>query len=204
MLLLLASVLCLVGFSGACSCYPRHPQWQYCAAGYVVVGTTTDFYFPGYNPDNPNEGEKVFTLEIENQYKGPQFPNKQNFTTAPHEALCGTHLINNTKYLLTGRVNVDGSATVYLCDWHSPWSNLTPEQQRGIEEGIYQNNCGCDVCTVGGGSPCGERSCPYDYTIGRCFYLHSYCKEQCLPNDAESCQCNWDSNEAFDRCISTP
>ncbi|KAL7850736.1 hypothetical protein SRHO_G00200850 [Serrasalmus rhombeus] len=83
------------------------------------------------------------TLNRMKMFKGPSQEINAIFT-APTSAVCGVALESDGKseYLVTGKLESDGTVHVTLCDFIVPWNSLTPAQRKGFEV-RYETGCGC-------------------------------------------------------------
>ncbi|XP_062874620.1 metalloproteinase inhibitor 2b [Trichomycterus rosablanca] len=131
----------------ACSCSPVHPQQAHCNADVVfrarVVGqqevvTGNDVY------GNPIKRIRYDVKQIK-MFKGPDREIDAIFT-GPSSAVCGVNLNSNDKkeYLITGKLESDGTLHVTLCDFIDSWESLTPAQRKGFES-RYDMGCMCRV-----------------------------------------------------------
>uniref|UniRef100_A0A8C4WXK7 NTR domain-containing protein n=1 Tax=Eptatretus burgeri TaxID=7764 RepID=A0A8C4WXK7_EPTBU len=63
----------------------------------------------------------------------------------PSDFMCGVELMEDTEYLLTGRLNGD-KVHIGLCDLVRPWAELIPAQQQNVLK-YYQLGCSCRIMT---------------------------------------------------------
>lgn len=131
----------------ACSCSAKHPQQAFCNADVVlrakVVGrqeivTGNDVY------GNPIKRIQYDIKQLK-AFKGPDRDIDSIFT-GPSSAVCGVNLdINDKKeYLITGKLESDGTVHVTLCDFIQPWESLTIAQRKGIDS-RYEMGCECRI-----------------------------------------------------------
>lgn len=135
----------------ACSCSPAHPQQAFCNSDVVirakVVGTEevdagNDIY------GNPIKRIKYEIKQIK-MFKGPN-QDVDAIYTAPTSAMCGVTLDTNGKkeYLITGKLESDGTMHVTLCDFMEPWEELSVTQKKNLIQ-RYETGCECKItrCT---------------------------------------------------------
>lgn len=128
----------------ACSCAPIHPQQAVCNANVVIrakvvahteVSTGADTY------GNPIQKIQYEIKQIK-MFKGPD-TTIENIFTAPSSAICGVTL-EKKEYLITGKLDEEGKMLVTLCDFISPWDQLTPMQKKSLNQ-RYQTECDCKI-----------------------------------------------------------
>ncbi|XP_077355810.1 metalloproteinase inhibitor 2-like [Festucalex cinctus] len=133
----------------ACSCVPRHPQQVFCQADVViralVVRRKADY--DGYKPVK-------YVIKQTKMFKGP----KRDFDaiyTESNSAACGVALETSVTYLLMGRLELDGSLHITLCDFFQPWMSLSFPRRNLLRR--YRLGCSCKItrCTS---LPCGISS----------------------------------------------
>ncbi|XP_051905558.1 metalloproteinase inhibitor 2-like [Hippocampus zosterae] len=134
-------LLCLWGLqeegAQACSCFPMHPQQLYCQTDVTVIKAKVVGVTPG--------GQRSLTkydIKLMKTFKGAE----KLFTavhTGPNSAACGVTLTKGVEYLLTGRLQSDGSLHIHLCDIHQPWKDLSIMRKHLL----YHYGEGCD-CTI--------------------------------------------------------
>lgn len=135
----------------ACSCSPAHPQQAFCNSDVVIrakvsgeeeVDAGNDIY------GNPIKRIKYEIKQIK-MFKGPT-QDIDAIYTAPSSAVCGVTLETNGKkeYLITGKLETDGTMHVTLCDFIEPWDDLTATQKKSLTQ-RYQTGCDCKItrCT---------------------------------------------------------
>ncbi|KAG7335094.1 hypothetical protein KOW79_001690 [Hemibagrus wyckioides] len=131
----------------ACSCSPKHPQQAYCNADVVLkakvagrqeIVTGNDVY------GNPIKRIQ-YDIKQMKMFKGPNSEIDAIFT-GPSSAVCGVNLdINDKKeYLITGKLESDGTVHVTLCDFIQPWESLTMAQKKGMDS-RYEMGCDCRI-----------------------------------------------------------
>ncbi|XP_068574746.1 metalloproteinase inhibitor 2-like [Cebidichthys violaceus] len=135
----------------ACSCSPAHPQQAFCNSDVVIrakvvgrqeVDVGNDIY------GNPIKRIKYDIKQIK-MFKGPT-QDTDAIYTAPTSAVCGVTLENNGKeYLITGKLETDGTMHITLCDFLEPWEDLSPTQKKSLTQ-RYEMGCDCKItrCTV--------------------------------------------------------
>lgn len=63
--------------------------------------------------------------------------------TAGTSSMCGVDLRPEETYLITGKV-VAGQASINLCNYITPWTDLTVRQKKGFRL-LYRQGCLCEV-----------------------------------------------------------
>ncbi|XP_030646298.1 metalloproteinase inhibitor 2b [Chanos chanos] len=133
-------------FAEACSCSPAHPQQAYCNADVVIRARVTGVKEVNSGNDvygNPIKRMRYDIKQIK-MFKGPNQDIDAIFT-APSSALCGVRLAtNNTEYLITGKLESDGSMHVTLCDFIESWDSMSLTQKKGLTE-RYEMGCECKI-----------------------------------------------------------
>lgn len=137
--------------SEACSCSPAHPQQAFCNSDVVirakVVGTEevdagNDIY------GNPIKRIKYDIKQLK-MFKGPS-QDVDAVYTAPTSAMCGVTLETHGKneYLITGKLENDGTVHVTLCDFKEHWEDLSATQKKNLIQ-RYEMGCDCKItrCT---------------------------------------------------------
>ncbi|KAM9346376.1 metalloproteinase inhibitor 2b [Symphorus nematophorus] len=134
----------------ACSCSPAHPQQAFCNSDVVIraklvgeqeIDVGNDIY------GNPIKRIKYDIKQIK-MFKGPN-QDIDAIYTAPSSAVCGVTLETNGKeYLVTGKLEADGTMHITLCDFIVPWEDTTATQKKGLTD-RYEMGCGCKItrCT---------------------------------------------------------
>ncbi|KAL7860258.1 hypothetical protein AOLI_G00166070 [Acnodon oligacanthus] len=145
---LLALLLWRLGeVAEACSCAPAHPQQAYCTADVVIRAKVTGQKEVLTGSDTYGNPIKKIQYDIKQlkMFKGPSQEISAIFT-APTSAVCGVALESDGKseYLVTGKLESDGTVHVTLCDFIVPWNSLTPAQRKGFDV-RYETGCGCRI-----------------------------------------------------------
>ncbi|XP_029914904.1 metalloproteinase inhibitor 2b [Myripristis murdjan] len=135
----------------ACSCSPAHPQQAFCSSDVVIrakvvkgqeIDAGNDIY------GNPIKRIKYDIKQIK-MFKGPN-QDIEAIYTAPSSAVCGVTLDTNGKkeYLITGKLEDDGTMHVTLCDFIEPWDTMSPTQKKSLVQ-RYEMGCDCKItrCT---------------------------------------------------------
>ncbi|XP_029294134.1 metalloproteinase inhibitor 2b [Cottoperca gobio] len=134
----------------ACSCSPAHPQQAFCNSDVVIrakvvgeqeVDVGNDIY------GNPIKRIK-YDIKQMKMFKGPA-NDIDAIYTAPTSAVCGVNLENNGKeYLITGKLETDGTMHITLCDFLEPWDALSDTQKKSLTQ-RYEMGCDCKItrCT---------------------------------------------------------
>jgi hypothetical protein len=71
--------------------------------------------------------------------------------TAGSSSMCGVDLRPEETYLITGKV-VAGQASINLCNYITPWTDLTVRQKKGFRL-LYRQGCLCEVRCLPGHEP---------------------------------------------------
>ncbi|XP_038632882.1 metalloproteinase inhibitor 2-like [Scyliorhinus canicula] len=142
-------------FAEACSCAPTHPQQAFCHSDVVIkakvisskeVNSGNDLY--GY----PSH-KMAYEIKQIKMFKGPEHDIGHIFT-AISSSLCGITLETSGKkeYLITGKLDSDGTMIITLCNFIMQWDLLTPTQRKSLNQ-RYQMGCDCKIvrCTS---TPC--------------------------------------------------
>ncbi|XP_017567472.1 metalloproteinase inhibitor 2b [Pygocentrus nattereri] len=145
---LLALLLWRLGeVAEACSCAPAHPQQAHCNADVVIRAKVIGQKEVLIGSDTYGNPIKKIQYDIKQMkmFKGPSQEINAIFT-APTSAVCGVTLESDGKseYLVTGKLESDGTVHVTLCDFIVPWNSLTPAQRKGFEV-RYETGCGCRI-----------------------------------------------------------
>lgn len=131
----------------ACSCAPVHPQQAFCNSDVVIrakviaknmVDVGSDVY------GNPVRRLKYDIKPIKT-FKGPS-QDIDAIYTAPISALCGVTLetADQPEYLITGKLEKEGTLYVTLCDFIEPWEAMSPIQRKSLTQ-RYEMGCGCKI-----------------------------------------------------------
>lgn len=147
----------------ACICSTKmHPQQAFCNSDVVirarVVGSQV---IDAGNDIYGNAIKKVqYDVKTIKTFKGPN-QNIEQIYTAPISALCGVTLeTNSLEYLITGKLDTDGTLLITLCDFIEPWDNLSPIQKKNLVQ-RYEMGCDCKItrcvtipCSISGQAEC--------------------------------------------------
>ncbi|KAF7667972.1 hypothetical protein LDENG_00038580 [Lucifuga dentata] len=131
----------------ACSCSPAHPQQAFCSADVVIrakvvggeeVDAGNDIY------GNPIKRIKYDIKQIK-MFKGPE-KDVEAVYTAPSSAVCGVTLETNGRkeYLITGKLEADGTVHITLCDFTEPWDDMSATQKKSLTQ-RYEMGCDCKI-----------------------------------------------------------
>ncbi|XP_068193504.1 metalloproteinase inhibitor 2-like [Antennarius striatus] len=130
----------------ACSCSLAHPQQAFCNSdvvirarliGEVEVDVGNDIY------GNPIKRIKYDIKQIK-MFKGPS-QDIDAIYTAPSSAVCGVSLDTNGKeFLITGKLEADGTMHVTLCDFIQPWESTSATQRKSLTQ-RYAMGCDCKI-----------------------------------------------------------
>nr|XP_057905171.1 metalloproteinase inhibitor 2-like [Doryrhamphus excisus] len=131
----------------ACSCAPAHPQKAFCQADVVIkakviAGKDVDGF------DKPI----VYDIKQTKMFKGPDREIDAIYTP-PSSSLCGVTLANGVEYLITGKLESDGSVHVTLCNFIAPWEGMSTTQKKSLVQ-RYEMGCDCQI-THCSSVPCG-------------------------------------------------
>ncbi|KAI9513585.1 Metalloproteinase inhibitor 2 [Dissostichus eleginoides] len=127
----------------ACSCFPAHPQEAFCLSGVVIRGKVVGVQeVDAGNDINGNPIKRIkYDIEQIKMFKGPSYDIDAIYTD-PSPSMCGVTLENNGKeYLITGKLNDDGTMHITLCDFIEPWDDLSETQKTQR----YEMGCGCKI-----------------------------------------------------------
>lgn len=142
-------------YSEACSCFPQHPQVQFCNADFVIKAKVLKRRETG-----PSQSDDViYTVKIIQNYKRDRYyrgRRVQQIFTASNSALCGSFFETGREYIITGSIRENRWRT-NLCSWNLPTTSLTQYQKNALNSGVYKNSCSCNVEVCFGGQ-CPEPS----------------------------------------------
>lgn len=147
----------------ACSCSPTHPQEAFCNSDVVirakvVGGQEVDIGNDIYG--NPIKRVKYDIKQIK-MFKGPS-KDFDAIYTASSSAVCGVTLETDGKkeYLITGKMENDGTLYVTLCNFIEPWEAMSDTQKKNLVQ-RYETGCDCKItrcisipCTISGPAEC--------------------------------------------------
>uniref|UniRef100_UPI0037E7FE85 metalloproteinase inhibitor 2b isoform X1 n=1 Tax=Semicossyphus pulcher TaxID=241346 RepID=UPI0037E7FE85 len=93
-------------------------------------------------------------------FKGPN-QDIDAIYTAPSSAVCGVSLeTNGMEYLITGKLETDGTMHVTLCDFIEQWEALSDTQKKSLTQ-RYEMGCDCKItrctsipCSISGPAEC--------------------------------------------------
>ncbi|KAK5914021.1 hypothetical protein CgunFtcFv8_008489 [Champsocephalus gunnari] len=132
----------------ACSCsrYNAHPQVKFCSSDVVIRGKVVGVQEVDAGNDideNPIKRIKYDIKQIK-MFKGPSYDIDAIYTKLS-PSLCGVTLENGKEYLITGKLNDDGTIHIHLCDFIQAWDDLSETQKTQP----YEMGCGCKItlCT---------------------------------------------------------
>ncbi|XP_013408084.1 metalloproteinase inhibitor 3 [Lingula anatina] len=216
---MLLTVLCSVvalglysQYTEACSCMPLHPQMHFCQADFVmrakvkgseILYRKSIIMENGKNVTWRRAYQKVYHIRINRIFKqNDKFKNatlhKNKIYTNPSDAMCGVHLENNTKYLLTGYMH-DGRAHISVCGWVGEWTRIPQKQRKGVSH-LYKKNCQCKVETCirrgDGVCPSDNSTCVWRWhdSHNSCYATSSVCEQRADGN------CKWSSGKLLKEC----
>lgn len=135
----------------ACSCSPAHPQQAFCNSDVVIRAKVVGEQEVDAGNDVYGNTIKRLKYDIKQMkmFKGPSQVIDAIYT-APSSAMCGVSLETNGRkeYLITGKLEADGTMHVTLCDLIEPWEAMSVTQKMGLTE-RYQMGCECRItsCT---------------------------------------------------------
>lgn len=217
--LLILLLVSIVEEVQACTCFPTHPQQQYCKADFVIVATvkreevrySKSFIKSDVIPEDPNfmrfPIERKFKVRIHRKFKLPKTFigwNKNNFLyTGGSGASCGVMLKNRVTYLLSGQISgPDQQLRISMCGWVQEYKTLNYHQKKGLNY-YYKHNCNCSV-----------QWCTYDFCNGPrdvdpsfvckwepnwtndCYTKHGFCTQK-----HDGTGCHWKKNRKFKNCL---
>ncbi|CAG00218.1 unnamed protein product [Tetraodon nigroviridis] len=134
----------------ACSCSPAHPQQAFCNADVVIRAKLVERQEVDVGNDiygNPVKQIKFGVKQIK-MFKGPT-QDIEAIYTPPSSAMCGVSLqANGKEYLITGKLNADGTLHVTLCDFIELWESTSATQKKSLTQ-RYEMGCDCKItrCT---------------------------------------------------------
>ncbi|XP_062566241.1 metalloproteinase inhibitor 2-like isoform X2 [Saccostrea cucullata] len=175
-------------FSMACSCFPQHPQVQFCNSDFVVKATVLERK-PG---NNEFRQEVKYEVNILEDYKNSYGPNRgrRAIYTASNGAACGSYFQLDKTYIIAGGIQ-GGIWTTYSCGLNGLYKSFSRYQRKAFKRGIYKRNCGCNVVDCTG--VFGERKCLFQLhnqcfiRLNRnCWYAHNACTQSRYG-------CDWDT-----------
>eukprot|EP00794_Sanderia_malayensis_P006772 gene6771-7535_t len=208
----------------SCTCFPAHPQQQFCWSDFVVrAGVLSDRissrpkkhgkdmnWFPMAHYEILvsrvfKGAEKIKgLLAIENSTSSLNEVSKKRFRmkvyTAEFGSLCGTTLKKGVKYLLSGHI-YGGKLRIGLCNWIQPFRQLTKTEHRGMR-GKFDCSCSTAPCW-GGGHACspGKNRCYWnlnEYTqYDSCLLKHGLCARR------KNKKCDWVLSASYETCAKT-
>ncbi|GCB65281.1 metalloproteinase inhibitor 2a [Scyliorhinus torazame] len=179
-------------FAEACSCAPAHPQQAFCYSDVVIkakvisskeVNSGNDLY--GYPSQNV-----AYEIKQIKTFKGPDHAIGHIFT-AVSSSLCGITLETSgkTDYLITGKLDSDGTMRITLCNFIMGWDVLTPTQKKSLNR-RYQMGCDCKIVTCSS-IPCDivDRSeCLWtDRVTEQTIYGRQYKHYACIKRGDDTC-----------------
>ncbi|KAF6732519.1 Metalloproteinase inhibitor 2 [Oryzias melastigma] len=135
----------------ACSCSPAHPQQAFCNSDVVIRAKLVGRQEVDAGNDVYGNTIKRIKYDIKQikMFKGPSHDIDAIYT-APSSALCGVSMDTNGKkeYLITGKLETDGTMHVTLCDFIDEWEALTATQKKNLIQ-RYESSCDCKIthCT---------------------------------------------------------
>ncbi|CAG5897824.1 unnamed protein product [Menidia menidia] len=135
----------------ACSCSAAHPQQAFCNSDVVIRAKVVGVQEVEAGNDVYGNPIKKIKYDIKQMkmFKGPnQFIDA--IYTGPSSAVCGVTFDTNGKkeYLITGKLEADGTMHVTLCDLIELWDSLTETQKKSLTQ-RYETGCDCKItrCT---------------------------------------------------------
>ncbi|KAL6102970.1 timp2 [Pungitius sinensis] len=146
----------------ACSCSPTHPQQAFCNSDVVIKAKVVGRHVVDVGNDiygNPVKQVKYDLKQIK-MFKGPTRDFDAVYTP-PISAVCGVTLENDGKeYLITGKLETDGTMHITLCDFIHPWEALSATQKKSLVQ-RYEMGCDCKItrctsipCMISGPAEC--------------------------------------------------
>ncbi|XP_013865486.1 metalloproteinase inhibitor 2 [Austrofundulus limnaeus] len=146
----------------ACSCIPSHPQQAFCNSDVVFRAKVIGAQVLNMGNDsfvNPFPSVK-YDIKMMKMFKGPT-GNIDAVYTASSSAPCGVSLdTNGEQYLITGRLEEDGTVHITLCNFFQQWDTLSNAQKLNLIQ-RYQTGCDCKItycssipCMINGPAEC--------------------------------------------------
>ncbi|TDH02945.1 hypothetical protein EPR50_G00158000 [Perca flavescens] len=130
----------------ACSCAPVHPQQAFCNSDVVIRAKVVGEQLVDAGNDIYGNSIKRIKYDIKQikMFKGPTRVFDAIYT-APTSAVCGVTLVNNgTEYLITGKLEADGTMHITLCDFIKPWEATSATQKKSLTQ-RYEMGCDCKI-----------------------------------------------------------
>ncbi|XP_041633585.1 metalloproteinase inhibitor 2b [Cheilinus undulatus] len=175
----------------ACSCAPVHPQQAFCNSDVVIRAKVAAQEEVGIGDDIYGNSITRIKYDIK-QIKMFKGPNQaiETIYTAPTASLCGVTLEgNNKEYLITGRLQSDGTMYVTLCNFIMPWEDLSMTQKKSLTQ-RYEMGCDCKItrctsipCTLSSPSEC----LWLDWVLGRTVNGDQAKYFACIKRSDDSC-----------------
>ncbi|XP_007556399.1 metalloproteinase inhibitor 2-like [Poecilia latipinna] len=135
----------------ACSCSPAHPQQAFCNSDVVIRAKVVGMQEVESGNDvygNPIKRIRFDVKQIK-MFKGPT-QDIDAIYTAPTSAVCGVTLdtVGKKEYLITGKLETDGTMHITLCDFIEQWETLSAMQKKSLTQ-RYETGCDCRIirCT---------------------------------------------------------
>ncbi|XP_022294237.2 metalloproteinase inhibitor 3-like [Crassostrea virginica] len=174
--LTLGLLLVSLGGSLGCRCAPLHPQTYFCNSDFVVEAKVL-----AKKAGNNQFGQEVkYIVEVLKDYKNSYQPIRGNIEifTSGSGATCGAFFELKQKYLILGSTT-RGVRITSSCSGNRLVTSLTTYQSKALRNGIYRNNCGCEIvdCTFRAECPTAskERCVIPDNSDNFCYFNKDAC-----------------------------
>ncbi|CAH1794120.1 unnamed protein product [Owenia fusiformis] len=196
-----------IGITSGCRCATPHPQEAYCSSSFVILCKVMSQVKTG-NPDDINDGYKIFTVKVLEDYKDLGWTGMtKEIYTAPHGGACGAFLDNDKKNILSGTFYKgthaepfpgEGVPYISLCGYNPELSTVPKAVLKGFKK-LYKQHCECQICS----SDCKLGNCylPYNSKGPGWCYRDAVC--QLAWKDSEgNAMCMWNLPKQWWKCVS--
>lgn len=190
-----------INMASACTCMMSHPQKHYCQADFVIVARVKKVL-------QPDAMSRVYKVNIKKEFKMTQkariLLKERRLVTAGSSSMCGVDVRLEETYLMTGRV-VSGQAYINLCNYITPWAQLSVRQKKGFRL-LYRQGCSCEVIDCPWWRQCSkdkivsdaclwETSLNSDSSLPDCQANHGICMK------TPSGNCGWSTDKNYRQCM---
>ncbi|XP_023727708.1 tissue inhibitor of metalloproteinase isoform X1 [Cryptotermes secundus] len=190
-----------VNMASACSCMMSHPQTHACRADFVIVARVKKVLVRDLM-------SRVYKVKIKREFKMSEKASvllkSGRLVTAGTSSMCGVDLRPEETYLITGKV-VAGQASINLCNYITPWTDLTVRQKKGFRL-LYRQGCLCEITDC----PWWRR-CPKESLMAEsCLWETSINSDSSLPDcqanhgicmKTPSGNCGWSTDKKYRECM---
>ncbi|XP_018410056.1 PREDICTED: metalloproteinase inhibitor 4 [Nanorana parkeri] len=164
-------LLTLKELTEACSCFPTHPQQQFCNADVVIRGKVISKEF--INAKNVDRQVR-YGIKMIKMFKGfHKIKDIDSVYTSAESSMCGIELdvVKKMEYLLTGHL-WENKVTISLCGLSIPWKDVSAFQMESLSS-TYQMGCNCKItycyvesCDTRAPNECLWKDWVYEHTLG--------------------------------------